>query len=123
MGAKATKIRSDRTEKMQLNSRLGLLSLPPELRCEIYQYISPTLPGFDYNDWRGVYASCHLIKHEMDIECSKPLMNALRTLLSQHSVFAIEAAFFNSSIYLHAPTKFSHLKNIRMTLHIDVERY
>lgn len=123
MGAMASYTKSPSLTETKTNYSRGLFNLPPELRLKVYQHISPTHSGWDYDDWRGFYSSCHLVKYEMDNECPKLIQTALRDVLSHECVFAIEAAFFNGTGYTHQPTKFPHLKIIHLSLHLDIDAY
>ena len=123
MGAMASHTESQSLAESKTHGSRGFLDLPPELRLKVYQHISPTHSGFDYDDWQGLYSSCRLVKYEMDNECPKLIQIALRDVLSHECVFALEATFFNGTGYTHKPTKFPHLKRIHITLHLDVDAY
>ncbi|KAH3959854.1 hypothetical protein HBI70_134470 [Parastagonospora nodorum] len=123
MGAMVSQTKHQILVDAKTHESRGFLDLPPELRLKVYRHISPTHSGFDYDDWRGLYSSCRLVKYEMDNECSKLIQIALRDVLSHECVFAIEAIFFNGTGYIHKPTKFPHLKIIHVTLHFDVDAY
>jgi hypothetical protein len=102
---------------------LGFLQLSPELRLEVYRHICPTITGFSHDDWSGLYYSCHTVQHEMNVECSKPLLAALNSLKKHECIFTVEVSFLDSSRHIHAPTTFTHLKNIHVHVHIDLERF
>jgi hypothetical protein len=70
-----------------MNPSLGMLSLPAELRVEIYTLIGPTNLSFTYTEYKGLYLSCKIVHYEMDAECSKSFQGEIHELRQRPSVF------------------------------------
>ncbi|KAF2826962.1 hypothetical protein CC86DRAFT_291335, partial [Ophiobolus disseminans] len=103
-----------------MTATLGFLNLPAELRLQIYRHISPTNLSFSCNDYQGFYTSCKTIKHEMDVECSRPIRGELQKLRQDDRIFLLDEGYFNGTRYAYNPTKFWHLNDVRLNIYVDL---
>jgi len=99
---------------LKMKQALGMLTLPAELRVEIYKLIGPTTIDFTYTKYSGLYLSCKTIHREMDVECAKRFHDEIHRIRQQPHVFILEPSFLDGHRYLSTPNTFAHLSNIKV---------
>jgi hypothetical protein len=114
------KIRTfNKTDRM--NTTFGFLSLPFEMRINIYKYISPVNSDFSYTNYQGLYLSRKAVQQEMDTECPKAFQATLQHLPKPAYVSNLEVRYFDGIRYVRTPENFSHLSNLRVDVHLDFQ--
>lgn len=86
-----------------MSERASFLGVPPELRLQIYDYMSLWPSAEEREDWSGIYNSCRKIQDEMRLHVSleKDIVRNLDRLRAQkatiHHPFDIDPSFSASS--------------------------
>jgi hypothetical protein len=104
-----------------MKTTFGFLSLPFEMRINIYKYISPLNSDFSYTNYQGLYLSCKAVQQEMDTECPKAFQATLQHLPKPAYVSNLEVRYFDGLRYVRTPGNFSHLSNLRIDAHLDFQ--
>lgn len=101
----------------------GFLSLPAELRINVYRFISPIDMEFSYLNFQGLYLSCKTIRHEMDVECSKHFKKELDRIPAYRRVTLVKAEYHNGAQHMPSANTFPQLNNIKLNIYVDVAAY
>jgi hypothetical protein len=89
-----------------MNSPISFLALPPEIRNQIYSYMTP-INGHP-RDYAGLFLSCKQARTEMDDECFKPM---------HHFIDSLEAgwaAMANVPLQIPRPQRYAHMQHFNL---------
>jgi hypothetical protein len=90
---------------MNLQSKASFLSLPAELRFEVYATIN-AINDIPMSDFKGLYLSCWEVKAEMDKECTVKMGRAITKAWNEDA----------SGLYFELPKTFATARQLQLLM-------